>query len=504
MANRTPIINFTYNGYTPTLPVGKYNASYNDESITYAMEFVITAATADALETAVLNAINTLTAWNKDFTLTLGATATREYHHADNTAFLPRPTCIKVGSPFDTGRSQKMMFSITLQRPTVDRVSNNEGFRDGREEISQEANGRYTVSVSARYTATPAYTSPVRAAKTAQENVEANFATYADSVMSAIATRLSISEYERIVPPSYGTEDEDKLGTATTIYREVSSTESDSGSGYDSELVLTNFVCSAVPQSVGIQLGIVDTGGPQKKETAPMIWRANYTTTLSPTATDEAYQKYIEDISAFLITECEDRVGLALGFHKNFYVENIDPSFNEFTGEISVTLSGTVLGPKKIKMYNEVMTYNEDDGVAGDKRRDGNPDSHFLYSIGRTLTAFHAVAVVSYDSQHATEPPDLGGNWVRKGRTNVVGPFTNIGVTESRKSDKRRVKHVKQMYAMAWHKNYIYAVAPSGGGSTTSGGRTAGGDTGDNSAFEAAQRARTEATRIQRKAGGGS
>lgn len=481
MATRT--IKFSYNGYEPSFPIAKYTRNRSYDKTTFTWQFLITAADEDALKTAVEAAVTALTPWNKTLVITEGS-STITYSHSANTGFLARTNVTKIGAPFDTCRSQLIQFSAELVMPAD--ASGYGGRRQSTINVTREPNEAYSVAIQAEYTAlaTPA---------SVEATIIANFQTYADAEMVAIASALGITNYETVEKVSYNREGENKVGQCNIRYQEVLYDEITSGQS--SQLVMVSFSVRVDELSLGT--GVLSSGVgagspapnpsgkggkrneehfvagskvvvPNLGDVPPVRFSATYVGIVPKSATDDEREIYITYVEAFMSARLSIIAGLG-NPHNNIYVESRSPEFNPHRRTISVTWTGLILGLNKVESYSEVLTLSNNNNIISEKVRDGVDDTHSVFYLGRTLTAVHTVNIRSYDILSSGVSGSLSGAWIKLGDTQTIGPIELVGLKESKVSTgKRKIYYNARRYSTSFLTNYLYAIASTG---RASGGR---------------------------------
>jgi hypothetical protein len=110
------------------------------------------------------------------FTITQGSATLKSWSHSGNTGYNTNPSCSKINDKASTGRSRRYTCTVEVERPAD--LSGQGGRRSSSVSLIKDSDGKATVSIAGKYTATPG--------ATARANYNANIVAYATAVKTAL------------------------------------------------------------------------------------------------------------------------------------------------------------------------------------------------------------------------------------------------------------------------------------------------------------------------------
>ena len=136
---------------------------------------VVVGSTEAAFATNCLALENAYRIPRQTLTITQGAATLKSWSHSGNSGYYANPSCSKVNDKASTGRSRRYQCTVEVERPAD--LAGQGGRRSSSVSLIRDSDGKATVSIAGKYTATPG--------TSARANYAANIVAYATAVKTA-------------------------------------------------------------------------------------------------------------------------------------------------------------------------------------------------------------------------------------------------------------------------------------------------------------------------------
>lgn len=462
----TNAIQFTYNSLTKAV-IGKHELRVDDGKIFFAGEFLLSATTAAAFETASDAMLAAFTVNDKAFSLADGAQTIVSWSPSLNTGFLTRARVARVKSPLNTDLSGLYRFELEGE------TSPQETTRNGRREatislLTPNPREIRTLEFAGKWTALPGGTP-----SSAKDAYDTNVATWIATWL-AIVTTTGI--WQNHGSPSLDWDDENKVLTFRAKYQEVifSSSPTDTTNAvytvgkftrqdpekYGEPILNSGVASHRSGENVTQAGGGTGQGTPGAiGNKMPRRFTVQTTTYYQTPATYKPNSFFNDIIRPWIKNTVKAIFGTGRVIFERFSVpvEDVAAKSIECQAQILVASAGVLLE------YEETVRRIHNPNLVIEDVWSGTPDDFDIQPGGRRLTLVHTIRQVRID-QTPVEPPFLSAPWLFIGPEDfpqerwIIDPVTDAVVA----------------YQYRHERTYLYAPGRGGG----SGGRVVTGHRG--------------------------
>jgi len=372
--------------------INKFSFSWNYTTFEFNCDFVITAASAAALDAACDTAEAALTVREKKLLLSWFSATEYSFDHADNTGFLGIPTLRKIDDELSTATSRHYQFNFSCELPAEVAKQYQ---REAHISVSYDPARRITVDFSGVYTAGGANTA------------SANYLLYGPTWSAGILTTIG-GDYERL-NENYTFDHENKLCDFRLTYLER--LEYDVASGGHATIVnaLVNYELNS-PQSFGGS-PIQDTNPKYPPSQISVSYSCSLDNT-KLTGNTTAETLYRTEIKPWLISHLKDVLNLSAHpeASNNIIIQNERYNWNPNSCDLSGSLD-IFSAPNEILEFSESIRQTLDPGTVFEKLYDGLNYTYALWGKGQEIFASQEIQIAKMNSR-AAEPSALSAPWV--------------------------------------------------------------------------------------------